>query len=136
MAEPMDACYETVDEAAVAALDYIFPLSRLTRTEYAVGIYQDPDNLLYGFTDGVTDGNAASVRLVAGFGSGFVAFGHTHPHKPSEGYLPHHISNHKTTHLGVPAYWIAPNGTVHVYEPLIGKRRMVRVHHKPARIVR
>lgn len=136
MARPLDACYETMDEAAIAGLDYIFPASRAAGIEYALGIYEDPTNLLYGFTHPATDGKPASVALIAGAGSGFVAFGHTHPHKPPEGYLPHHISNHKTTHRGVPAYWIAPNGTVHVYEPSLGKRRMVRVHRNKPKIVR
>ena len=136
MADPWDPIYETIDEAAVAALDEIYPASREARVEYAVAIYQDRNTLLYGFTDFVTDDNPASVTLVAPTGSDFVANAHTHPHRPVEGFLPHHISNHRTTHQGVPAYWIAPNGTVHVYEPSLRKRRMVRVHHHRLQIVR
>lgn len=138
MADPWDPVYKTIDEAAIAALDEIYPASRTAQIEYAVAIYEDKRTLLYGFTDFVTDGNRLLVTLIGHLDSDFVAQGHTHPCKPIEGCLPHDISNHKEAAriLGLPMYWIAPNGTVHVYEPTIRKRRIVRAHHNRPNIVR
>ena len=138
MARSWDPIYDTMDEAAIAALDEIYPISKEQGVEYAVAIFYDKTKFLYGFTDFVTDGNLRTVTLVGHIGCEFAAHGHTHVCTPSEGCLPHKISNHReAAHtLLLPMYWIAPNGTVHVYEPEIRKRRMVRIHHHRLNIVR